>query len=863
MINNENKLTDEIRINKDSVHLYSSKYVSKENSSKKDCSIPIITKKSMRMVNFKQKFQQGFKLQNSILPDKCKYVEMAGNKKLYIIEEQPAIRTIKTKTGIDMELEYLKQQNKFEQYDLDSYFNLEKTRWVDFKDVQSFTISLPYVIFIVILGADNIPLQTSVYFRLAPLSGMGDYLLLTPFNNIDLDSVICLGDHSRKQSVNENGSIQNIIDSFWHAIFNNDIISSLQRYQNAKINGVSSIVEWEVSTQKEPNFIFGVEWLKSKHNIYSILQKIKKNWGINSTHLFHQLYEVIQSPTLTKKTIQYKVSGSVINKPLYYDITNGLMPNEPSEVDLHVGDPFYIKNKKAFCYISSFLGDMNTYEVKFIKAERNDGKFLKFKFTKAFRKFIMEQAKQIRRVNEGCTKNGIVIKNKDIVIIDGSVYKQVDYIRRTPYNTIEVKFINGEFYNIENLEVEVLNTDKAVKFKGIDIVKGIKYLVTLQPQENNLTLYASTMMKFKEFSLSTNFNKIRVKMEYKDNSNYKQSYNLNEKRNNIYTKKDNIIVKGCEYIRNGNLLKRITALNDKKQVEFIKTPNSITFDNCKYDFGILNYNTMEKSIIRNGQLFIPSFDLDIQFSIGDTVVVANWDEPHKMFEHYEIIDFKINSAQESLSFKLLSNNSYIEVVEYIKGSIINVGKIRHVSKKFENLKFGDKIRSNDAGIANFPKKDVNTIIGFLTDTGRMPLVLCSNYCTLWYQDVIEKFEVINSEDQIWGSLQSTPGDITKIRLQPGDLVLYQSDSIYLIANDSSTSGYNKPFPLNHLRFNTARNEEHNLKFINFLEPRKLYKDITACDYSYNIVPNFHGSYTKTNLEFKYKLFENERSLINV
>jgi hypothetical protein len=94
-----------------------------------------------------------------------------------------------------------------------------------------------------------------------------------------------------------------------------------------------------------------------------------------------------------------------------------------------------------------------------------------------------------------------------------------------------------------------------------------------------------------------------------------------------------------------------------------------------------------------------------------------------------------------------------------------------------------KIKANKIKIQNFPKKDVNMIIGFIIDNNIEPLVLCSNGCTLFYSDVINNFEIIDKKSKKWNKLKINPIDMNKIKLQPGDIIKYHKNSLnrYLVS----------------------------------------------------------------------------------
>jgi len=85
-----------------------------------------------------------------------------------------------------------------------------------------------------------------------------------------------------------------------------------------------------------------------------------------------------------------------------------------------------------------------------------------------------------------------------------------------------------------------------------------------------------------------------------------------------------------------------------------------------------------------------------------------------------------------------------------------------------------KIKCTQAKISNFPKKDINIIVAFLTEGLEEPLVLCSNGCTLWYSTVIEYFKIIPISSPKWKDLEHVPFDPKKINPQNGD-VMYIDD----------------------------------------------------------------------------------------
>ncbi len=147
--------------------------------------------------------------------------------------------------------------------------------------------------------------------------------------------------------------------------------------------------------------------------------------------------------------------------------------------------------------------------------------------------------------------------------------------------------------------------------------------------------------------------------------------------------------------------------------------------------------------------------------------------PASYFYPVRIQAFKFNESSGNITFILADRDGNLHQEKYVDGQngFIYVGRIRKITNTFGKLTAGTKIKCKEAGIPHFPMKDVNIIIGFITDTdGPDPLVLCSNCCTLWYSDVLSKFQKITMKAKKWASLKHAPIDVSKIKYQAGDLV---------------------------------------------------------------------------------------------
>ena len=195
--------------------------------------------------------------------------------------------------------------------------------------------------------------------------------------------------------------------------------------------------------------------------------------------------------------------------------------------------------------------------------------------------------------------------------------------------------------------------------------------------------------------------------------------------------------------------------NKNKDIYLVK--DAVIFDERKYAGVVPSYNHEEaiNDILteKGTRLFIPSYDVDIDFSVGDTVIVADWDNLYCMVTPRVIHAF-IYENQCLFVLTIDPDTGAMRKDKYIdfKNNIVYVGSIRKIDLNVKNLENGTLIVAQEAWIQNFPKKDVNKIIGVITDTiTHPPLVLCSNGLTIW-ADELNQFKLIKKGARGYKSL---------------------------------------------------------------------------------------------------------------
>ncbi len=497
-----------------------------------------------------------------------------------------------------------------------------------------------------------------------------------------------------------------------------------------------------------------------------------------------------------------------------------------------------------------------------------------FKFTKAFGKFLKQQTKKLRFEETGTLKNGVVVKEDDILILKNSIglniYKKVKFIRKTPDGIHEGSFGDG-FYILENTEGEVFDVSNP-EFDGIKVNKKDKYLLLHQTQE--VPFIAGSVVKFTSID-TDNYGKLTLQFHHTNKSVRRDPYRFSlNKRNtgNLYTMDD---VKPLPPLyrcgrrvfvnrKSGSVLSKGTTFG---------TPYGLVYENAGVGLDKPNVGEVKKYILQGDHFHIESFDMDIDFAIGDKVIVADWVNPVNMLSIKLIQGFKIDDKTGDITFVLSDKQGNLHQEKYYDGSYgyVFVGRIRKVANQFGKIIAGTKIKAKDAGVPHFPKKDTNIIIGFLTDTdGPDPLVLCSNCCTLWYSDVVKNFTKTTMKNKKWQLMKHAPIDVAKIKYQPGDIIQgtsdYKSKMAWLVFKNSGGGGGLKILDFNFYTswpdyFTLDRYISANSRFDCIPNPRIGPKAQTDAGLS-KAWPNLHGHYFTCDKSI-FQFINDERSMVNV
>ena len=756
---------EEIRINNSYANIFG---VESKNELKD--TTPVTKRKTITSTEFMKRLKDYVDPLGSshIMPPNCRYIEKLSRGCVVIIEEPPALRTVSYQNfDFSQELDDLKMKNIPM---LDKY---TKSLSVATNE-RKLTLAVPYSVFVLYISNYFELLEGYFFFTPRQMTGLSDILYKSPFPNIGDDCQVCFGDKVNKRCRSLIDAVQHAIMVFWSAKFNTDLSSNYRRYR--KVPYVGNLFEWDYLSQTNPMFVYSVDWMQYK-NVKTIIDRIKdRDEEYTGRSSFRYDYKLLSDVFYTTQESDKEVQVGKIKKKLYYDITQTVYLTD--HIYLTVGD-YLVLNKRKIAFVDSFVGFADGGDVEYIILDC-EGKKFTLKYNDNCIEFLIDQIKSQRELDSITLKNGNVLKSGDIIIlnINGTqYYKKIDYIRKCRHdnNIGEIK-VGSAYFLSDAIDAEVFDENN-ITISGIQIKKNTEY-VLIEKNRDSLLCYGDiiTFEKMEEDSgrIALIFKSQKMSNKSEILGEYLKIIDLNSLNSYDIIPKENIKLINNTFIKDNKLYDAAYGSNTSINSVFLYQ------DKIYYDRSNINIRKVERgnsdniisSILKDDELYIPGIEFDINFKIGEKVVVANWQNPIDVLNIKTINGFKYDSDNKKLYFILTDKFNTITEELFIDFSIsfIKVGYIRKVTTEYDKLKIGCKIKAKNIGIQNFPKKDVNIVVAIIIDSPFEPLALCSNGCTLWYSTVINDFEIIEMTSKKWSKLEHVPLDVSKIKLQPGDLV---------------------------------------------------------------------------------------------
>ena len=755
---------DEIKVTPNYTHLL----VSSCDEESEGKTTPVIKRKTVFTQDYLPRLSGTY---DRMLPPNCRYIKESSRGYLVIIEESPSYRTVKFNDSYPVysNLADLAKINKVEEYGYKNYFETHKHPYY-------FNIALPYVVFFLLISKNNTVDAGKVFLRTNQMIGLSDYLLLAPFPNISDNGYICFGSDVKGEQKSLYSATQHAIMVWWSAIFNSDYMYNVRSYKDTPI--INNIFEWEYFSQKDPMFIYNINWVPSSATIQDTISGMMRSYGEDSGKLsYDKLKTLFVSP--------YK--KEVNKKELVYDIAQGVYLT--NNFYITCGDCFQTKNGKPV-FIDTFIGKGSSGAIEYIQIDIEGKKHL-LKFNRVSRDYLESSIQMYRNIEQLILPNGQVIKRGDLIKFnDSERYSTVQYIRKSrgfeETEIVEVK-IGSEIYFSSYLPtVTVINTE-AIKVNGITLTLDKEYIII--PKSSNVLEHITPGIKskFKNFT-ATGENELSATFINDEFGNITVPVNKTENERRVYEIEEFIDLQ-TQYIRKGRKL--IKPVDHGKFI-FHKATEKY-FTDSTTSRALVKFSDIESLVNENKtEIFIKGFDFDIHFSVGDMVVAATWDDPLEVLKLKIIKNFEVGA--EEIYFILVDKTGQESRVKYVSAYTgqVFVGRIRKATNILnDDWRIGTKIQATNAGIYGFPKKDINIITAFITDTYTEPLVLCSNGLTLWLSDVVSNFKKIKMSDKRWSKLNHVPLVLDKIKFQAGDIIrsVIQEDTGYLVNNPNPTRMY--------------------------------------------------------------------------
>lgn len=743
---------------------------------------PLYNKRTIFTKDYTQKLFERTKEASYILPPNIRYMQPLETGSLVIVEEPPALRTIFVRFSIGGEIKRAKGKKCLELYDPDKTYRnnmdlrSEKTKY------HSFTLAMPYVIHFLNFGKTYQFQGGSVFFRKNQMRGFADVLYKAPLMNINDGQNVCYGsgpDFGTKLSLNL--AVENVLNGWWSSVYNTDYTYNYNEYISKGIEGLTSYMEWQYYSKQNPLFIYDIPWILHENNVSDQLERSKKYYhghkDINRG--LHAFTSVMTVPIATGKTA--KIGKRVKKeKPLAKDICQSTMAYDDNKQEYPLEVGFQFKNKKGDpITIDCFNGILNTGIITSVQLDRN-GKCETWKVNKKVWNYIIQSHRTLN-YEDSTMLNGVKVKTGDIISLQDPIYKVKSYRRvglirqGRSHDKREIQ-LSGNYYFEDKIKDVALMSLDAPEYNGIKLKVGEEYIGVFQEDGMAGVLLRASFIQYKNVDIDSS-----GKIIFAFEDRMREPYNIRSENPNssLYKQKDLRPITTFPFYSGFSLY--CPRSSSSKPEDYLYTHSGRIISDMRFNYRAMSpdYSGYTENLITKDRFFI-SGPTDQEYTIGETVIHVNFRDPVETLRVKRITSFIRNKENGNIDFLLEDKNGKMTTHNYIdasKGKIFT-GSIRKIVSNINDIYAGTKIvpKAKESGIPGYTKKSVNIIIGFITDTGGEPMVLCSNCTTLWFSDLIEKFELHKFDSKEWKTLEHMPIELSKIKAQPGDLL--NGDGVY-------------------------------------------------------------------------------------
>ena len=757
---------------------------------------------------------------DEILPQNCRFLQpTSGGGRVVVIEDPPSVRTIRLDMNLESNIEKLRKTGKLD------YFGYTDEVLKQYRGDKPYrlTLAFPYVVYIMTITKFFELYTLRVFYRLHPITSISDYLLLPNLLNIDNNYNVCLGDGSAHGDSTPMTCIK-ALNRFWNNSFNPDYLYAYKMYED--VGEVSDFLTWQYYSHKDPMFVFKVDW---KHHRKTLKEEIARVADSSRPASYSRTLDFYKLAELFTKPIQTDQVKTYIDPCQSVSLGENL---------LSIGDEFELEDKTF--WVTGFKG-MPGYPPHTLILKDENGELCEKLLSEKLKTILVEKLVKVNKIDSLELKNGVTIKAGDIVEIEYPMksYRKVTEIRAAMDGNIEVK-LGTDYYFADVLDLKIF--DQKINLFGIDMEVGREYLLITRPSD--ILLYTGRPVELKGIDVNNN-GLLSVKFRDRDSSyEINETYDVFENRYRLMDEDTSV---HHPAFRVGPMI--FTSVSgDHRMMKGTGILYSGSRPDGSHHFSF-NAEVAREHILKDGEFDLPSYDVDLNFKIGDKVIFIDWARSEDMTIIREIMGISIDSENlVKITARNTKDEGDIKTMVYadLGRGRVYIGKIRKIFEEYNGLRAGTKLRANVAGISKFPKKDVNQIIGFITDTGTdVPLMLCSNHCTLWaHEYYLSRFSYLTPSSALWSQVQIAP-PATRIAQQVGDLLIYTLSSRwfpYMVMRDNY--GRSRKYPTSHMhRYITTGSvySDERTYWWGLLQPRFTQRQLDRFSLKY-VYPNLHGGY---------------------
>jgi len=785
-----------------------------------------------------------------ILPKNCRYVENHNPYLVYVIEDAPMLRTVNVDIRLNGEIEQLKTAGFLEKYGYESFLkNFPNPPY-------KMQLSFPYVIYVMLFEASSERfVKLYIFYRLHPLGSVDEYLLQTNLLNVGDGSAVCIGDLNLSGIQDINEKVETVINKFWANRFNNDITSQYNYYKEEPL--ISTFLSWKHHTKVDPMFIFDVKWKRNSYNLKLFIERTCGSRIMNNDQTIVELSNSISS--------EYVKKGDAITNRFYTLNSIPLFGSDQygGSLYLEVGCEIEIDDKKYFVYSIT-----QTSKNIMLQLEDEEGNLISQEASSSFLSKVKEYFKKIKQLKSVEYEGLEIVPGTILEYLKGGIrkLKKVDEINKVRDGKIELRSGSKVFIledgDLKDLKRFDINT---TTFKnGLKCILGNSY--TLFGNENyplypikNVTL---GKLRVDSDYIIYDFNMLPSKKSFSfTDSNFINVIEYNEK--NIIRSIPPVFRVGTSVLTN----------HESSRIKFVIFEDG--FGMCDISTNglndSLNYNEIDrlgvdialikKEIVKDNKFSLKSFDLDIEFSVDDTVVIADYSQPLDYITKIRtIIGFKFEN--EKFIVVTMSEDNIKLDVPYIDFSAANsssgsiygrspkmkIGLIRKIIPSLGEFKRGIKVVAKVKSIPMFPKKDVNEIVGIITDTGYKPIILCSNGHTIWCDEKVKNiFSFISPKTKKYKTLETTKIDKPVIKYQSGDIIKNQYINLIQCVDYEGRQIIVEEDLLLNLNYQGRKRRLEGLNYYQTI-PMPRFNEQSVIRNKVRVTPNYHGWFTLKNNE---------------